>query len=515
MHYFGKGCNPNAKNASNPDYECNTTTGRWNKKKARKRSVVRRSVRRRSVPRKRSVVRRSVRRRSVPRKRSVVRRSVRRRSVPRKQSVVRRSVRRRSVPRKQSVVRRSVVRRAGGGKVCNPNAKNATNPDYICNPVTGRWNKRKGDQILKRYGPNKIECRRSWEMFDPRYICDPYDGKWVLWNSPRGEKINKIGCDLPREGVDNYNIDELTERLFSCGYEGIFPPGMGRSQLYNTIDWNRINMCSNESNLLGDDVKDVPPKKNIRINGVCYDVDNVVQYLNSSRMKNVDPYNTSKQLWKNQNELENIIFHLGLDQNIKNENMIVRQKLDDELKEVVKSQDAEKIINYMFIAGWVCVSDNPFSFADEPEKFHFAQVVITNLIEMVNESENKEAWLNYSNSGGYNLSSVISNMAASCVHGIGFKLLGHANFLYYEAIKHNNFKPPDIILKTNPTTKYSETFELTSPNGLVDTITEQTPFKLIEIKGSFANRNNISITNNLKDIVKYVKKIKDSLENQI
>ena len=478
MHYFGKACNPNAKNASNPDYECNTTTGRWNKKKARKRSVRRRAVRRSVVPRKRSV------------RRSVVRRSV--------------------VPRN-----RSVRRRVGGGKVCNPNSVNALDPDYICNPVTGRWNKRKGDQILKRYGPNKIECKRSWQMFDPRYICDPYDGEWVLWDSARGEKINKIGCNLPKEGADNYTINELTERLFSCGYEGVYPQSMDKLELYNTIDWNRINMCSNESNLLGDDVKDVPRKKNIRINGVCYDVDNVVQYLNSSRMKNVDPYNSSKQLWKNPNELENIIFHRGLDQDIKNENMIVRQKLEDELKEVVKSQDAQKIIDYMFIAGWVCVSDNPFSFADEPEKFHFAQVVITNLIEMVNESENKEAWLNYSNSGGYNLSSVISNMAASCVHGIGFKLLGHANFLYYEAIKHKNFKPPDIILKTNPTTKYSETFELTSPNGLVDTITEQTPFKLIEIKGSFANRNNISITNNLKDIVKYVKKIKDSLENQI
>ena len=249
MHYFGKECNPNAKNASNPDYECNTTTGRWNKKKAikrsvrrsvvpRKRSVRRRAVRRSIVPRKRSVRRRAVRRSIVPRKRSVRRRAVRRSVVPRKRSVRRRAVRRSIVPRKRSVrrraVRRSVVprkrsvrRRVGGGKVCNPNAVNASDPDYICNPVTGRWNKRKGDQILKRYGPNKIECRQSWEMFDPRYICDPYDGKWVLWDSERGEKINKIGCDLPKEGVDNYTINELTERLFSCGYEGVGPTKYG------------------------------------------------------------------------------------------------------------------------------------------------------------------------------------------------------------------------------------------------------------------------------------------------
>jgi len=325
------GCNPNLKNATDPNYECNQLTGRWNKKK---RSIVK--------PWRRSIVK--------PRRRSIVK--------PRKRSIVK--------PRRRD---------------CNPNLKNASDPNYECNPLTGRWNK-KIRGIVKPYGPLKKDCFPDWHATDPYYVCDHNDGNWVNKYSVRGQILYPITCDLPVEGVDNYDKIELLDRLEKCGYEDM---NYNKEQLYNIINWNRIKKCENEYTFMGDPVNEVPHEKIIRINGACYDIDDVFQYLITNKMKNVDPYNTSNKLWTDVNTYNNIIYHYGADYNL----IVKLEKIIDdisvELSKIVRTVDADNIIHDMFVAGWVCISDNPFSYSEnEPEKFHFSQIVLSNLIDLVN-----------------------------------------------------------------------------------------------------------------------------------
>jgi len=457
------GCNPNLKNANDPNYECNQLTGRWNKKK---RSIVK--------PRRRSIVK--------PRRRSIVK--------PRKRSIVK--------PRRRD---------------CNPNLKNASDPNYECNPLTGRWNK-KIRGIVKPYGPLKKDCFPDWHATDPYYVCDHNDGNWVNKYSVRGQILYPITCDLPVEGVDNYDKIELLDRLEKCGYEDM---NYNKEQLYNIINWNRIKKCENEYTFMGDPVNEVPHEKIIRINGACYDIDDVFQYLITNKMKNVDPYNTSNKLWTDVNTYNNIIYHYGADYNL----IVKLEKIIDdisvELSKIVRTVDADNIIHDMFVAGWVCISDNPFSYSEnEPEKFHFSQIVLSNLIDLVNSSEDKDSWLEYQNPSGINLNSIFGTLSSSCIHGVGFKLLGHASFLYYKALDDgNNIRLPEIILGTDPINRITTTFEVTTPNGIVDPITIDSSLKGVYMVDGNADRNFTTITDDKQAIVDSANKIKESLNNNL
>ena len=101
VYRFGKQCNEKSPKATDPNYECNTVTGRWVKKKVPKRRNSKKSKRRSSA--RKSSVRRSSARKSSAR-RSSVRKSSVRRSLARKSSARRSSARRSKSIKKSKLV---------------------------------------------------------------------------------------------------------------------------------------------------------------------------------------------------------------------------------------------------------------------------------------------------------------------------------------------------------------------------------------------------------------------------
>src|SRR5437016_1970529 len=115
-------------------------------------------------------------------------------------------------------------------KECSKKAQHANNPDYVCNPLTGRWIKKDGDRYkeliskgfitaegkptekllkipfkapvtLKKpvvappLSPTKKECSKdSDKAKDPEYICNPLSGLWI-------KKGGRVYNDLVKKGI--------------------------------------------------------------------------------------------------------------------------------------------------------------------------------------------------------------------------------------------------------------------------------------------------------------------------
>lgn len=86
----------------------------------------------------------------------------------------------------------------GPGKQCPPNSPKAQDPDYICNPQTGRWIKKDGACARKlKIGifssPNyrSKPCPfNSPKAQDPNYMCNPTTGRWIKKKKHSSVKLN-------------------------------------------------------------------------------------------------------------------------------------------------------------------------------------------------------------------------------------------------------------------------------------------------------------------------------------
>ena len=116
-----------------------------------------------------------------------------------------------------------------------------------------------------------------------------------------------------------YNYSDLAKVANACKIpKDAKKPKRTKRALYNLIDWNNRKACSNEFTFMGDAVGDIPAIKIIRLNDVCYNVDDVVQNLISTGGKNIDMYNSSLKYWTTPQELDDIVVtHKELDPDLK------------------------------------------------------------------------------------------------------------------------------------------------------------------------------------------------------
>ena len=89
---------------------------------------------------------------------------------------------------------------------CPQNSPMANNPDYICNPQTGRWVRKDGPigQYLTTHGRTpgaynqqkggQNQCPQNSPMAtNPDYICNPQTGRWVRRDGPVGQHLTTYG----------------------------------------------------------------------------------------------------------------------------------------------------------------------------------------------------------------------------------------------------------------------------------------------------------------------------------
>lgn len=99
-------------------------------------------------------------------------------------------------------------------KACNTNNSLAQNPKYICNPASGRWvlldgptgkklsqgsrNRSRGPTQKPPPKANHKPCNQNSTFAqNPNYICNPASGRWVLLDGPIGRKLSNAGIANP------------------------------------------------------------------------------------------------------------------------------------------------------------------------------------------------------------------------------------------------------------------------------------------------------------------------------
>lgn len=337
----------------------------------------------------------------------------------------------------------------------------ANDPKYILNPNTGNWVLKTGQIGKKILKQNNQQQQQDSKANDPKYILNPSTGKWVL-------KTGKIGNSLlePHESreiilknlksISSYSYSSLTKLSRKCG---ITITG-NKKIIYRILLYNKIWECDNEYDLLGNKIIDINPNKVIQINKCCYNIDTLGEYLIKTKFKNVDPYNDSKKLWNTLSERDIIINHPGMDKNIYKNIKILEKQIIKDANVVLLGPDTQEIVSYIGISGWICVNDNTSSYSENPEEFQYAQKVLKNLFNIINDSPNKDNWLLVQTPLGINLNSIIDTMSTNCIHGVGFKLIGLFSYLYKESkILGNKLTLPDIYINESETIEFKGGFQ--------------------------------------------------------
>lgn len=407
-------------------------------------------------------------------------------------------------------------------KPCSVKSKYFSNPAYICNPHTGRFVHRDtpkgieivgefggeqpmiefgGEQPMIKFGPHKKSCSsKSKYANNDAYGCNHATGRWIKMDTPHGRKIFKKAvqkvCGLIP--AKNYSFNELVEIAVVCGVD-LKGKQIQEGMLRELIIWNDRKKCGNDYTLLGDSVNDIPPNNIININGVCYDIDEVYGYINNNDLKNVDPYNNLLKLWNNEKELRYIVDHPGADPTLVQKYHDIIKEMEQKATGIFNNSNVATIINEIGIAGFVCVNDNPSSMANDPEAFKYSQTILSDLIALINSQPHVDKWLTIPTPSGISLGSVFGNMANSCVHGIGFKLLDIFAFLYSEAFKHGAVIPLCKLFKIYDG-KELITFEISdrsnnSKGGINNQMTMNTVIHEITVNPNMSERTHVLINN--------------------
>lgn len=389
------------------------------------------------------------------------------------------------------------------GRVCDPNHWKARDRKYICNPQTGQWVLRTG-AVGKRIqqgaarrsprrsprrsarrarrrspgqpvmGPNRIECARRCRK--PGTFCDYSVGECVGARSARGREIRPLDDCVLRGEVEDYDRASLIELARSCGIPGRYL----HDKIYDKIDYNQRRKCQNDTTLLGDSIDDIAPEEIIRVNGNCYPIGELAQYMISNELKNSDPFVPQMRLWKSEKEKEKIINHHGMELGTREEIKRIKRRLESERERVLLKPDAEAIINQIIFTGWVCICDQPGSFAREG--FVYSGKALTGLRSVVRESEYEEDWMEVQDTRNRNLNKIFDTIENSCIHGVGFSLLGLAGFLYRKARDIGIYIGLTTLIEEDSTTSI-HTFEIHNASGL-DTNPNDLRIKYVTITGS-------------------------------
>ena len=105
-------------------------------------------------------------------------------------------------------------------KQCPPNSPKAQDPNYICNPQSGRWIKKDGACARKlKIGTFSSPCpSNSPKAKDPNYMCNPKTGRWIK------KKKHSAKAPPPSFGVSFSWNKQLLNQDFVVQFGNRIPP---------------------------------------------------------------------------------------------------------------------------------------------------------------------------------------------------------------------------------------------------------------------------------------------------
>jgi hypothetical protein len=192
--------------------------------------------------------------------------------------------------------------------------------------------------------------------------------------------------------------------------------------------------------IMGEDVKDIPRELFYRsYTGNCFNIrDDLYPYLIEG--STTDPYQGTVPLWRNAEELNEIINHPGLtpeeQQNLKAKFHNVNPIKNEIIELMIRNVDLFELIG---ATGLILYGDYGDDFADSLE-------ALTRLRIQIDESPDKDMFLELkalTKGRNSTIAEIISRQSTACIHGIGIELL--TVFLTY-------YKTFDYMLPTNPFT---------------------------------------------------------------
>lgn len=328
---------------------------------------------------------------------------------------------------------------------------------YIVDPISFKkfnLHSKKGYRLLDRYlnyiGGGK--CTKFRKGIDPK--CNDQDNcEWIVGKGcvektePKTKKKPKVikrkNCQIYKKTKEPKCDDQDGCKWFvnnGCLSEDSNPmPYMRGKPKEKMMKKQRddepkhvdISTCEWDKGLLDpeEELKDIPIEKVIKLeNGNCYNIDELVGYLNANNGRNVDPIDPGKQpIWKTKKELLRIINYPSIDKdNLDEFRKIMNKELEkysdkSEYLKLFNSPKGQEFMNRLIITGKIATED--YNVKDD---YPAAQTEITRTREYINDSFSPyeiDLLSEIKTINGLSVEDVlVKDTGASCIHGIGFKL---------------------------------------------------------------------------------------------
>jgi hypothetical protein len=217
-----------------------------------------------------------------------------------------------------------------------------------------------------------------------------------------------------------------------------------KSELINIVSKCKSDI-KNTQTLYLDDVKNIPVNNSIIINDYKYDINELSEYIISSKGVNINPYDNTKYLWINEIEKEHIIDRISKINkdiiDIFKQNSNVRIKL---LEDINKYPD---ILKHIGETGFICYNDNISNYNNnttDEKLFSQSQIYILKLREYIDKNDIFNVL-----PAQFSLTSIL-NETDTCIHLTGNRLM----ILYLYCIELAKTELNDITSVANDNYNY-------------------------------------------------------------
>ena len=160
-------------------------------------------------------------------------------------------------------------------------------------------------------------------------------------------------------------------------------------------------------------------------NGYGYDIDELVEYMVSTKCKNINPSDPTKnsKIWNSEYELTSIINNSHLDPEILKRYKEVQIDLQKEKENLINIvENNVEILELIAETGFKLLNDNISSFSDNPDDFKISQTQLLTLKDKLNSNKEKDQLLNLYVEDK-TIGEVLDSAHTACIHGIGVSLM--------------------------------------------------------------------------------------------
>lgn len=247
--------------------------------------------------------------------------------------------------------------------------------------------------------------------------------------------------------------------------------------------------CKNHETLFGDSITEIDPKKLYKtVNDYCHNIDELLNYLISSKDSHIDPLdsNNVEKLWNNQiydkQQFLDNSFHDK--QSLKNYHQMISQKKRKQQAQM--NMELYKFIEMIGKLGFVFANDETTSHAQTG--FETSAKLIASFTQILeNNPAVKDKVMNLKNYNSQTVAEILASTNSTCIHGVGFSLVKIYLYHYLKfKNKFPNLKLLPLFLKEN---KYYKCPQFLQGNTLIKAIEKATPGQNVDYLYYFPESN--------------------------